>query len=138
MKVFLDTNILLDVLIKREPFFVFSKRLWELSELNKLIGIVSALSFNNIFYIVRKNSDGYLARDCVKKLRAIFEICEVDSKILNQAIDSEIKDLEDAVQYFSALRTGAKFLVTRNPDGFPASTPIAIVTPEMFIKEIKY
>lgn len=138
MNLFLDTNILLDVLMKREPFFLFSKRLWELSEVNKVNGIVSALSFNNIFYIVRKNGGDQLARDCIKKIRSIFSISEVDSKILNQAIDSEIDDFEDAVQYFSALRVGARFLITRNPDDFPSSTPIAIITPEMFLKEIKY
>jgi predicted nucleic acid-binding protein len=133
MIVFLDTNILLDVLADREPFAPASRRLWELSELNRVVGTVSAISFNNIYYILRKAANDRTAREALKKMRAIFTTAEVDSKILQQAIDSDIRDFEDAVQYFSSLRSGADYVITRNPDDFPDPSPVPVVTPEIFL-----
>ncbi len=132
MIVLLDTNILLDVLANRYPYVVASKRLWELSELNKIQGVISAISFNNIYYILRKAKGSAVARDCLRKLRSIFRPIAVDEKLLSQAIDSPIEDFEDAIQYFSAFRAGAAYLVTRNPDDFPKASALPILTAEMF------
>ncbi|HEY3128336.1 MAG TPA: PIN domain-containing protein [Acidobacteriota bacterium] len=135
MIVLLDTNILLDVLANRQPYVAASRKLWELSELSKIEGVISAISFNNIFYIVRKAAGNIVARECLRKLRAIFRPIEVDERILNQAIDSPIEDFEDAIQYFTAFRAGASYLVTRNPGDFPKQSPIPVLTAEMFISQ---
>ena len=117
----------------REPFAEASQQLLELSERNEISAVVSAISFNNIYYIVRKNRSALMARDCIKQLRSIVGIVEVDAKILNQALDSDIKDFEDAIQYFSSIRSGSSHLITRNPADFPSTESVTIATPEVFL-----
>jgi len=131
--VFLDTNILLDVLANRQPHVRAAKTPWEWSERDEIDGIISAISFNNIFYIVRKSQDEKTARECLRSLRAIFRAVEVNEKILHQAIDSVIADFEDAIQYFSAIRAGADYFVTRSPHDFPANSPVPVLTAEMLV-----
>jgi len=128
-----DTNILLDVLANRTPFVDVSQKLWELSELNEIHGVISILSFNNIFYIVRKASNEIVARECLRKLRDVFQPIEIDSKILHQAMDSQIKNFEDAIQYFSSIRAKASHLVTRNPVDYPSDPILPVVSPEIFL-----
>lgn len=133
MTVLFDTNVLLDALTARKPFCGSSQELLELSERNEIEGVISAISFNNIYYIVRKARSESVARDCLKKLRAIVKAIAVDEKLLNQALDSRIGDFEDAIQYFCSIRARASYLITRNPDDFPRSPEITIVTPEIFL-----
>lgn len=131
--IFVDTNILLDVLADRKPFVTTSRIIWELSEANRIQACVSAISFNNIYYILKKAGGVKIAKKALENLRGIFTAILVDEKILNQAIDSEQDDFEDAIQYFCAMRIGARWLVTRNPNDFPHSEKLKIVTPEIFL-----
>jgi len=123
VKVFVDTNVLLDVLAKREPFYGDSVSVWTMAEQGKIDGLVSAISFTNIFYIVRKLSDRQVALQTMAQLRDTFTPVACDGQVLNQAIDSDFKDFEDAVQYFSACQAGALCIVSRNADHFPRSEP---------------
>ncbi len=133
MILFLDTNVLLDVLANRQPFVTSSKQLWELSESNDIKGMISAITFNNVYYIVRKASSPVTASECLRKLRSIFGVVEVDDKIIHQALDSTMSDFEDAIQYFCSLRCKATHLVTRNPGDFPTTKAVLVVTPEVFL-----
>lgn len=133
MTVFVDTNILLDVLGKRQPFLEASKRIWQLSELNRIREVVSAISFNNVFYILRKAGGAAQAREALGKIRSVFTPVGLDEKILNQALHSSIEDFEDAIQFFSALQVGASYLITRNPNDFPSDSPVSVLTAEMFV-----
>jgi predicted nucleic acid-binding protein len=123
MKVFVDTNVLLDVLAKRKPFFDDSATIWTMAERGEIQGLVSAISFTNLFYIVRKLRDHKTALRTMAQLRDTFTPIACDTQVLNQAIDAGFKDFEDAVQYFSASRAGAACIVSRNPDHFPRSEP---------------
>lgn len=131
--VFMDTNVLMDVLLEREPFFASSIRVWTLCEGGSIQGLISVISFNNIFYVVRKHKSKGEAQHSLRALRAIFMSVALDGHVMNQAIDSDFRDFEDAIQYYSALRGGAKFLITRNVRDFPESDEIAVVTPEEFL-----
>lgn len=71
-------------------------------------------------------------RACWDPIRSVFSPVEVDEKILDQALGSTIKDFEDAIQYFSALRARASYLITRNPGDFPEQSPLPVLTSEMF------
>jgi len=133
-KALIDTNILLDVLANREPYVGASKRLWELSEVNEIEGVISAISFNNIYYIVRKIGGRDIAQKAVENLRGIFSTAVVDEKIISQAIESDIDDFEDAIQYYCGIRAGCRFLITRNPLDFPKKTTLQIITPELFLE----
>jgi predicted nucleic acid-binding protein len=132
MDVFVDTNVLIDVLAKREPFFADSFRLWTLAEQGRFRALVSVISFNNVHYIVRKTTDLPAARRAMRLLRDTFEPVPFDERLLHQAIDSNLSDFEDAIQFFSALRAGADCLVTRNPRHFPADE-LPILTPAEFL-----
>jgi len=132
MNVFIDTNALLDVLAGREPFHDDSARIWTLAEAGVVTGFVSALSFANIFYILRRIKGPKAARQAIRILRDIFTPIPLDAQTLNQAIDADIKDFEDAIQFFSAIHAGAAILITRNPKDFPAAD-LVIQTPTEFL-----
>ena len=134
MKVFLDTNVLLDVLARREPFYAASAEIWSLAESGAVQGYISAISFNNIYYVIRKTAGKRNADKALRILRDIFVPVAPDTLILNQAIDSTMNDFEDAIQIHSAIRAGADCLITRNPGHFKAvETNLAISTPDEFL-----
>jgi len=126
VKVFVDTNILLDVLAKRESFYDDSVAVWTMAERGEIQGLVSAINFTNIFYIVRKLSSRKIALHTMAQLRDTFTPVACDAQVLNQAIDADFKDFEDAVQYFSASRAGATCIVSRNAGHFPRSEPLVL------------
>jgi predicted nucleic acid-binding protein len=133
MKIFVDTNVLLDVLARREPFYSASAEVWSLTESGTIQGCISAISFNNIYYVVRKTA-GKCKAD--KALR-ILPVAP-DTLILNQAIDSTMDDFEDAIQFYSAIRARAECLITRNPGHFERTeTNLAISTPDEFLAVLR-
>lgn len=133
MNVFIDTNVLLDVLEQRQPFYKDSVAIWTLAEQGKIAGFVSVISFTNAFYVVRRTGRFEGASRAVNLLRNVFTPVPFDVHVLNQAIDAGFKDFEDAVQYVSAIRAGAQCLVTRNSEHFPDSADCPILTPIEFL-----
>ena len=132
MTVFLDTNVLLDVLGKRHPHYAAAATVWSMVERKAIRGIVSAISFNNIYYIVRKLAGKKAAAESLRLLRDTFEVAAADAQIINQAMDSKADDFEDAVQYLSAVQARCDFLLTRDAGGFPGDA-ITVVSPEEFL-----
>ncbi len=132
MKAFVDTNVLLDVLAKREPFYSDSARIWSLAELGKIEAMVSVISFNNIYYMVRKVANRRTAERSLRLLRGVFRPIALDTQILNQAIDSGLKDFEDAIQFHSAIRAEVDCLVTRDTAHYPTSG-LSILAPAEFL-----
>ena len=132
MNVFFDTNVLMDVLLDRQPFVVESERVWFLADRGKVRGLVSVLSFPIIYYVVRKVRGADGARSMLAMLRDTFTAAPLDEQILNQAMDAKFADFEDAIQYFSALRAGAECLLTRNVGHFPDSG-LRVFSPEEFL-----
>ena len=133
MRIFLDTNVLLDVLGRREPHFVAASQIWSRVEQKALDGDISAISFNNVHYVLRRAAGRETARDGLKLLRGLFRIVALDEQIIHRSMDSEFADFEDAIQFFSAHRAGADFILTRNVRHFP-DRPISVLTPELFLK----
>ncbi|RKY22951.1 MAG: hypothetical protein DRP83_10040 [Planctomycetota bacterium] len=121
MRTLVDTNIVLDVLGLREPHYEDAVQIWTLAETGKIEAFVSAISFTNVFYIVRRFKDIRTARQAVKLMRDTFTIAACDEKILHQAIEANWTDFEDAVQYFSARNIQASCIVTRNIAHFKKS-----------------
>ena len=132
MVVLVDTNVLLDVLGRREPHCRSSAQVWTLAERGEIRAFVSAISYNNVYYIIRRAESKEAARRAMLSLRDVFDSVAPDAKIINQAIDSDCDDFEDAIQFHSAVRVGAQVLITRNPKDFPPSA-MAIATPEEFL-----
>jgi predicted nucleic acid-binding protein len=130
--VFLDTNVVLDVLARRQPFYEHSAQVWALAELGTVRGLVSAVSLTNVFYIVRKRTGRKAAMGMLRIMRNITNVVACDSSVVNQAIDADFEDFEDAVQYFSAAAAEADALVTRNTDHYPESD-LPVMTPKEFL-----
>jgi predicted nucleic acid-binding protein len=136
MKVFFDTNILLDVLMDRAPFARDSATVWSLAETGQIGGYISAISFNNIYYIIHKLRDHQTAMKAMRLLRDTFDTVSLDERIIQQAIDASFKDFEDAVQYFSAVRARSSCILSRNVSHFP-DKPVAI-TPADFLASYSF
>jgi predicted nucleic acid-binding protein len=132
VKVFVDTNVLLDVLLERREFFADSASVWTLAEWGRIRGLVSAVSLTNIYYITSRLEGQRTAVKAVKLVRDSFHSVSCDDQIINQAIGSGIKDFEDAVQYCSALRAGADCLVSRDPKHFRGAD-LAVLAPGEFL-----
>jgi predicted nucleic acid-binding protein len=132
MKIFIDTNIILDVIAERHPFYDASASIISLFEKDQAEGFVSAMSFNNTHYILRKKSGKNKALKAMRTLLDTFSVVSLDEKILSRTIDSGFNDFEDGIQFFSAMRCNADYLITRNIKDFPHQD-IPVLTPEEFL-----
>ena len=132
MRVFFDTNVLLDVLLARQPFYAASAAAWTSVESGRHVGGISAISFNNAYYVIRRSTGDAEARKAISTMRQFFEVVPLDAWILDAAIKSPMKDFEDAIQWLSAQRMAADVLITRNEGDFPKGIP-DVMTPTMFL-----
>lgn len=130
--IFLDTNVLLDVMGRREPFYDEAMKIWTLCEQGRFRGLVSVISFNNIFYVVRKYGKKAEAYRMLEMMRDVFTPVALDAQIVGQAIGAGFNDFEDAIQYHSALRADAECIITRNGSHFPMSG-LNVLTPKEFL-----
>jgi predicted nucleic acid-binding protein len=128
MRVLLDTNILLDVLLDRAPFVIDSSAIWAACDGGRLVGVIPASTLTDIFYIARRATDRATARLAVGLCLAAFDICPVDRMTIEQATALPGDDFEDNVQLACAIIAGLDAVVTRNDRDFNAS-PIPILTP---------
>lgn len=133
MKVFVDTNILLDVLTEREPFYKNSAIIWTMAEKNVFNAYISAISVNNVYYISRKLKGRTQAGQIVDKILEDFTIIALTYETLKLSRTIEGKDFEDVIQYFSAVHSGCDYIVTRNPRDFPGKE-IKIFQPHEFLE----
>ena len=123
-RLLLDLNILLDVLQRRIPFYDASARLLALVETGQVEGFLAAHSVTTLFYLVSKSESTAAARVTLTSLMQFLKIAAVDQNTIEQALNLQYKDFEDAVQIIAALQIKADFLVTRNPkDYHPAPVP---------------
>ena len=132
MKIFLDTSVILDVLTKRESFYINSSKVLTLVNEKIVSGYISAITINNIYYILRKLKDKETAKNFITEILESYEIIPLTKDILNQANKISIGDFEDGIQFFSALDCGCDFLITRNDKDYP-KIGIKIITPNEFI-----
>jgi len=126
MRVLLDTNIMLDFLLVREPFVNDADALFAAIESQRIEGFVTATTLTDIFYIVRRETRSIdRAREAVSRSMALMQICPVNRRILEAAFASNLSDFEDAVQLACAIAQSLDAIVTRDPQGFAgASLPI--------------
>lgn len=137
VKAFYDTNVLLDVILRREPFYADSARVWTLAEMGRIEGYASAVSFSNIFYIVERLRNRQAATAAVRTLLHIFTPAACDAQVLGQAVDAELPDFEDAIQYDSALHADMDCILTRNPDDYPRPPAVPVLSPSEFLAQLE-
>jgi len=133
VRVFVDTDLFIDILLDREPFSKNAALIYKLCENNMLAGYVAPIILNNIYYICRKAKHineikGYLA-----DISTIFTIATMNSESINKANTYKINDYEDAMQYAMAIQNTCEYLITRNTKDFKKLSKIKVVTPETFL-----
>ena len=132
MKVFYDSNVVLDVLLNRTDFLTDSFAALKFSETRKIKGDISVVSTTDIFYLVNRNLKD--TQQSIEKMRVLFSIVDIakaDKKIALNALNSGWKDFEDAVQYSVEKKLGAKYIITRNQKDYLKSD-IQVVSPKEF------
>ncbi len=136
MRLLIDTNILLDVLQERQPYFETSFEIWGLCEFDDSVtGYISAMSPANIAYIMRKELTPERMQEIFMTLIMTFRIADLSLSDLEKAADMKWRDFEDAVQSATASRINADYIITRNAKDFEGST-VKAITPEEYFAEI--
>lgn len=135
MKVLLDTNIIVDILSKRDGY-TESLQLLRFCETKKLDGCVSTVTVTDIMYILRKHLPPELLRESIQTLLTIVDVAGVAKMDINRAFSSGMKDFEDAVQASCAKRIKADYIVTRNLRDFEES-PVQAVSPADLLKLLR-
>ena len=132
MKVFLGTNVILDVLANREPFVSDSAAVLSLVESRRVEGFVAAHTVTTLFYLLRREVGGAKARSVLMDLFRVVEIVAVDQNRIYQALAMEWDDFEDAVQASCAARVEADYLLTRGQTDFHGSH-VPVLSPAVFV-----
>lgn len=136
-KLFIDTNIVIDLLAERKPFYEDAAKLFSLSDKNKIKLSVSSLTFANTNYILQKTNSASTAKEILRKFKILTTVLSLDDKIIDLALnDSGFGDFEDAIQYYSAIENSQEILITRNLKDFRTSK-IPVMTASEFIKSLK-
>jgi predicted nucleic acid-binding protein len=133
--VFADTGICLDLLTGREPFYNPAAKLFTLADQKQVDIFVSALSFSNIHYILRHEYPSGEARKILTRFKVLARVLAVNEKIIELALQSDFKDFEDAIQYYTALENNLKVIITRNLKDYKAAK-IPVMTPNDFLKTL--
>lgn len=128
MRVLLDTNVLLDVLLRRGQWLAEAEAIWQANTAGRLAACVTASSLTDIYYISRRLGSEAVARSAVRECLERLELLAVDRETLEHAYGYATADFEDAVQIASAVRNALDAIVTRDPGGF-ADSPIAVISP---------
>ena len=131
-RVLFDTNIVLDVLLDRQPYAEASAAAWAAVETGAAEGMLAAHAVTTIHYLVGKELGGLKARRIVSAILRVFGVAAVDGAVLQEALQLPCSDFEDAVTAAAARLAGCDCIVTRDPKGFRGS-PVRALTPEAVV-----
>ncbi|HPE75817.1 MAG TPA: PIN domain-containing protein [Draconibacterium sp.] len=135
-KLYVDTNIVIDLLARRLPFFEDAATLFSLADKKQIELSVSSLTIANTSYILTQQMDSKNAKLILRKLRLIVKTLSLDDKIIGLALNDEnFSDFEDGLQYFTAMENGQEFIITRNLKDFKNSK-LPTMTAKQFIETI--
>jgi len=136
MKAYIDSNIIIDVLQNREPFFKESYQIIRLGLEGRIETLVSASDITNVYYIVRKFiHDPVITREKIHLLSNFVNICACTPEDVNKALVLFMPDFEDAVIAAAAKREKADYIITRNTDDF-ADSPVPAISPSQFLYQL--
>ncbi|HAH56455.1 MAG TPA: PIN domain nuclease [Flavobacterium sp.] len=137
MKLFLDANVVLDLILKREPFFDNIAEIVTIAENKNFTLCFSSVTFVNVNYIACKFTDKKYVLESLKKVRVLFDVLSVSETEIDKALYSNFNDFEDAVQHYCALKNNCDYIITRDSKDFKNSE-IPFLTPTEFLASIKF
>jgi len=135
-KLFFDTNVMLDLLGERVPFYDSVAKIATLADKGDINLVVSALSYAIVNYFLVKFEDAEKAKEKLRKFKTISDISGVDELIIEKGLNSNFKDFEDSLQYFSALKSDCNIFITRNTKDFKEAD-IPVMTAEEYLISIR-
>ncbi len=136
MKVLLDTNIILDIVLERQPFWEPAILLLEVAPQANLTFYVTATTVTDLYYIVCKAKDHTIARSFIVDILEFMQVAGVDRDVIKEAIHSNIADFEDAVQASAAKQCAIPIIITRNEKDFENST-LEVHSPTSFLQSLE-
>lgn len=116
--IFLDTNVILDLIEDRKPFSLYTQYIFSRKEANEVILYTSSLNFANMHYIISKKTNKDTALKTLIKLKLLISLLPLTDKIIELSLASNFSDFEDAIQYFSAIENGINTIITRDIKDF--------------------
>ena len=135
-KIFLDTNIVIDFLGERENFYQASAKVMTLADKKKIKILTSPTSIANTYYVLAKYENAKIAIEKIRKFKVLCSISKMDDEVIEKSINSDFKDFEDAMQYFSALASNCDLIVTRNEKDFKNSL-IPVMNADSYLRTLK-
>ena len=136
MRVLLDSDVILDLVLSRQPHFADAHAIFQAIARNEFIAFVSAIAVLNVNYFAEKENDRAFALIEIEKLLSLVGVSPVDGTMLKSSLRSPVTDYEDAVQCSSAIADGLDAIVTRNVKDFKNS-PVTVYSPVEFLDVLK-
>ncbi len=133
---FLDTNIVLDLLGERDPFYNDAAQIATLADKGEVGLTISALSYATIYYILSRYENKQIVKNKLRKFKTISKTSDLTGTIIEKGFLSNFSDFEDALQYYCALHENCNIIITRNEKDFKASK-IAVMNPSEYLKSIR-
>ena len=132
-KLFIDTNIAIDLLAERKPFYAYAAQLFTIADSGKISLYISSLCFNDLNYMLSKQHNRSTSRRILIQFKAFVNVLAVDDKIVTLALNSAFSDFEDAIQYYTTLDNNIPVIISRNLKDYKESS-IPVMTAEMYLK----
>ena len=134
-RIFLDTNIVIDFLGEREGFYEPAAKIMTLADHKKIKVFTSPLSISNTYHLLSKYENTKSALEKIRKFKVLCSTSLMDDEVIEKAINSNFKDFEDAMQYFSALASHCDLIVTRNEKDFK-NAMIPVMNAESYLQTL--
>jgi predicted nucleic acid-binding protein len=135
MRILVDTNVILDVLLNRDPWVAQSSAVWQANDEGQIVGHIAACAVTDIFYITRRLTTLETAREAVSICLEAFEVCAVDKQTLEQAEALPGSDCEDNLQIACASLAGLDAIVTRDKGGFQTAA-MPVLAPAELLQQL--
>ncbi len=136
MKILLNTNIILDIALKRDIYFIDSAEVFRKIDNKSLFGFVTATTITDIYYVAKREKGHQITIEFISNLIEIVDIIGIDREVIIESLQSKIVDFEDAIQSISSLINNVDFIVTRNVKDF-ANSEIKAIAPKELIEKFK-
>lgn len=135
-KIFLDTNIVLDFLGERENFYEASAKVLTLADRKKIKIYTTTNTVSTTYYLLSKYENSKIAMEKIRKFKLLCSMSVTNDEVVDKAVNSNFKDFEDAIQYYSAIATGCDLIITRNEKDFKNAL-IPVMNAESYLQTLK-
>ena len=134
--IFLDTNVVIDLLGEREEFYDAIAKIVSLADKSKVKLTVSALTYSTLFYVLSRFESKEIVKEKIRKFKTIAKTADLTDKIIDKGLASKFNDFEDALQYYCALKSGSSMILTRNEKDFKSSE-IPVFNPNEYLSRLR-